>query len=237
MKNFVILVLLSFILATPSSAKDHAYLGVKKCRKCHSVQDKDYYDNTFEIWTNMKHKKAFEVLASPEALAVAKRFNIKEPQKEKKCLQCHTTAFKVSNKHKKKFFHHEDGVICEACHGAGSGYKKRKNHAYSLETAMSNGLTLWDSNELKLENCKKCHSDESTKICHDRLFSLDMWKEIVHPTEVFVNGSKFTVVKQEVMVDGKKSIVLQRFKDGQPITREEWKQQVRVAPPEETGGE
>src|SRR3972149_9106061 len=70
------------------------YIGAEKCKMCHKVQ--------YDSWLQTKHAKATESAKAS-----------KEWKFEAACLTCHAT-----NKDEAMA-----GVQCEACHGAGSGYK------------------------------------------------------------------------------------------------------------------
>ena len=65
-------------------------------------------------------------IATAEAKDVAVKMGIKgDPQQVKECLSCHVTAYGASADIRGKLTN-EEGVSCEACHGAGSKYKKMK---------------------------------------------------------------------------------------------------------------
>ncbi|HUJ79410.1 MAG TPA: multiheme c-type cytochrome, partial [Nitrospiria bacterium] len=56
-----------------ASGEAPAYVGVAKCKICHSKQ--------FKVWSDSKHTKAFEALKPAE-------------QKDPKCLGCHVTGYR-----------------------------------------------------------------------------------------------------------------------------------------------
>ena len=120
---------------------------------------------------------AYETLASEEALAVAKELGIEDPQADPKCLKCHVTAFTVMADLENQKITMEEGVSCESCHGAGSGYYKKatmKGIAAGEIEAASVGLVMPDE-----AVCAGCHNDESPTF-----ESFDFAKasvEIAHP--------------------------------------------------------
>ena len=61
---------------------------------------------------------------SQEALAIGKEKGIADPQTSDACLKCHVTAFGIDAKFKGAKFANEEGISCEACHGAGGLYQK-----------------------------------------------------------------------------------------------------------------
>ncbi len=142
--------------ARPADAK---YIGVKKCRACHSnAETGDQYG----VWSKMSHAKAFDALASEEAKAIAKERGIADPQKAGECLKCHTTAYGVDEKLLGRRFDGK-GVQCEACHGPGEAHQKAR-----MKAAMEGGepkyegvpATEIDANPPN-ETCAKCHNPES----------------------------------------------------------------------------
>lgn len=143
-------------------AREAQYVGAKSCSLCHRHK-KD--GEQYKIWQKSKHSHAFKVLGTDEAKAAAKTVGVTtDPQKSEACLVCHTTGF---GEPKSKFegrFHIQDGVQCEACHGAGSLYKRR-----------SIMKKIWEQTGPKLKNksalaakyglhipteqtCLRCHS-------------------------------------------------------------------------------
>ena len=132
--------LVGLILAvTPASdAASKEYIGAAKCKMCHN---KPATGAQYTKWAESPHAKAFTDLKGADA-------------KNPKCLKCHATAFGLELSDSQPITM-EEGVSCESCHGAGSGYKMAgvmKDKA----KAMAAGLILPDE---KL--CKKCHNPES----------------------------------------------------------------------------
>ena len=117
---------------TPSiaAAGDHEYIGVKKCKMCHKK------DGIFESWQATPHATAWDKLSADQ-----------QAQDEyKKFYTTGTTA-------KGELL---TGVQCEACHGPGSDYKKKKVMK-DRDAAVAAGLLI--PNE---ETCKKCHNEGAT---------------------------------------------------------------------------
>lgn len=134
---------------------DHKYIGVKKCKMCHSSEKKG---NQYKHWADSKHAKAYEVLGTPQAKEVGKKAGVDDPQKSEKCLKCHVTAYDLYTTKKDLFgdsFKVEDGVQCESCHGPGSDYNK-KEVMQSHDDSVKNGLIIPDG-----ATCRKCHNAES----------------------------------------------------------------------------
>ncbi len=154
--------------------KKATYVGVKGCKTCHK---KEKAGAQFAKWKKAKHSKAYETLASPEALKFAKERGIENPQKAKECLKCHVTAYDADASMLGKKYAIEDGVGCESCHGAGSLYKKKKTmkalRAGKIDPA-SVGLIIPTE-----KTCLGCHNDESPTF---KSFDFEKMKEkIAHP--------------------------------------------------------
>jgi hypothetical protein len=223
--SLIFIVIPNGVLAEDKKA---SFIGVKKCKKCHTVlEDNDYYDNAFDTWQEMEHANAYKNLASEKGMAIAAKHGISDPQNDNKCLECHTTAYDVSDDLKKRGYHKENGVSCEACHGAGSVYKKLKNHAYDRKVAVANGLKMYDTADAMEKNCTTCHSDKSREICNDKIFSPKLWNKIAHPTMVNLEGAEFKIEK----IEKGETIELIRTVDGETISKEDWNEQVKLEKP------
>ena len=122
------------------------YIGASKCKMCHNKEAKG---KQYEKWANGPHAKALKTLASEEA----KKYS-DNPQKDAKCLKCHSTYYS-DNTDLMYTIKEDEGVSCESCHGPGSEYKSNtvmKDRQKSLDKGMI------DATEAV---CKKCHNEES----------------------------------------------------------------------------
>jgi hypothetical protein len=162
--------------AAPAAAADvpGKYVGVAKCKMCHKkAETGDQYD----VWMKSGHAKAFATLASEKAKAEAAKEGIADPQKEPKCLKCHATAAAVTDAATEKVTM-EEGVSCESCHGAGSGYYKMKTMqdlAAGKADAKAVGLVMPTK-----ETCVKCHTPEGNAFFKPFVFE-ERVKLIAHP--------------------------------------------------------
>ncbi|MCP4144814.1 MAG: cytochrome C554 [bacterium] len=151
-------------------AEDHTIVGEKKCSTCHK---KAKYGNQTEVWATSAHANAYETLKSEESIAIAKEKGLGNPWEEASCLKCHTTqAFLGAELNVKGKYVIEEGVSCEACHGAGSDYKKKsimKDHDAAVAAGLRADVT---------ENCVECHNEDSPTY---EAFDYDArWEEIKH---------------------------------------------------------
>ncbi len=131
---------------------EHQYVGVAKCKTCHKAEAKGAQ---YIKWTESKHSKAYEVLASEEAIAIGKKLDIDNPQTSDQCLVCHVTAFAAPAEAKAESFDQTEGVGCEVCHGPGSDYRKLKIMK-DQEASIAAGLIIPDE-----EVCVGCHNEKS----------------------------------------------------------------------------
>ncbi|MDH4249294.1 MAG: cytochrome c family protein, partial [Deltaproteobacteria bacterium] len=186
----VALTLVLLAPATPSAAENE-FVGVKDCGKCHK---KEKEGNQLGIWEKSKHSEAFKNLGTPKAKERAAKVGVTtEPQKSTACLVCHTTGHDEPAARFDKDFKKEDGVQCEACHGAGGGYKKKKTMEQITEerkknkgvskTAKETGLIIPDEN-----TCKTCHAEQITfkgqvykNPSYEPFDYKKMWEKIKHP--------------------------------------------------------
>ncbi|MBI3273261.1 MAG: cytochrome C554 [Planctomycetes bacterium] len=147
-----LLALLSADLRADGDKSGPKYLGVDKCKDCHKAKTKgDQYGQ----WTESKHARAFESLASDEARKIAKEKGVADPQKAPECLKCHVTAFGIAKERLGDKFKLEQGVQCEACHGPGGDYFKMEVMK-DREKAKANGLVLPTE-----AVCVTCHNKNS----------------------------------------------------------------------------
>jgi len=162
MKNFFSLtIILSFTVSLFVYAeapnfigdKKFGYVGAEKCGMCHK---KDADGNQLKVWQESKHAKAFEALKTESATKLAGG----DATKSAACLKCHTTGAGADASLNDAKFNPENGVQCEACHGAGSEYKNMKIMK-DRKAAVENGLVVW-ANEGEIQAmCETCHATKN----------------------------------------------------------------------------
>ncbi len=172
MKTFqrVLVLAIALALVAGSAMADNKYVGVAKCKVCHSVEKMGGL--AYKVWEKTPHAKAFETLKSKEAAEFAKKKGLTKPASESpECLKCHVTgggkAAEVKN---------EDGVTCEACHGAASGYLSlhNKKTPEDKEKAKAAGFVIDKTGK----SCETCHNAESPTFKGFKF--AEMWKKIEH---------------------------------------------------------
>ena len=169
MRVLTVVSLAVFLVAVAVFAGDYAYTGLGKCKLCHKgTRNGEIY----EKWEAGPHAKAFTTLGSEAAATVYAGLGKSDnPQEDPDCLRCHVTGYGCADSLTAKV-DPSDGVTCEACHGAGSGYYK-KSIMEDREAAIANGL-----NPDPKAGCVRCHNEESPTY---KPFNVDeRWLVIAH---------------------------------------------------------
>lgn len=167
MKNLVIAaVMIGIMTALPRGAfaQEKTFVGNSLCKGCHNKADRGEQWNK---WKASGHARTFELLASPEAKAVAEKLKLGKPATEApQCLKCHVTAFDEKTGAPVAPLLKEDGVQCESCHGPASlhvsGGKKSKSGDKSPRIMRGDEAT-----------CKTCHNAKSPAWKPDRYTGVD----------------------------------------------------------------
>lgn len=155
----VVMALGILMVAALRSADAADYVGIGKCKLCHS--SKALGGEQYKVWETTKHAKTLALLKGDEA-------------KDPKCLKCHNTGYGKSAAAGADL----SNVQCEACHGPGSGYgsasimsKKayQENKEGAHKKAVEAGLVV--PNE---QTCKGCHNPESPQF---KGFDFAVYKE------------------------------------------------------------
>lgn len=172
--SLVLTIVILVAFSIPLIAADAQYIGANKCKMCHISAKRGAQ---FKKWQDGPHAKAYTVLASPEAKAVATKLGIADAQKSEKCLKCHVTAHDAAATAKAATLKIEEGVGCESCHGPGSEYKSMKvMKALAAGTQDAKAVSFLKGGK---ETCVKCHNEESPTY---KPFNYEeKWKEIAHP--------------------------------------------------------
>jgi YVTN family beta-propeller protein len=162
-------------LPEPPSSSDagnpgHAYVGVAVCADCHGGPGMGYQ---FSLWKLGPHARAYAVLASPRAFELATAAGVEgEPQQAAACLACHTTGNRQGNFD--DGYSPDEGVGCEACHGAGGDYVAEAVMR-DPPAAAAAGLE-----PVSRETCIGCH-----EAAHGKPFDYEAGlSKIAHPTRL-----------------------------------------------------
>jgi hypothetical protein len=152
------------------AGEGHAFIGSDKCKMCHHSSKKGAQ---YTKWKESDHAKAYETLASDEAKKIAAEKGLGDPQKADECLKCHITGHGAPAEMLTDKYKIEEGVGCEACHGAGGGYWKM-TVMKDREASIAKGMIVPDEG-----TCKTCHNEESPTY---KPFSWDeKYPKVAHP--------------------------------------------------------
>ncbi len=171
-QNRIILVILAWALLSISSGlAQNKYVGAKFCGACHKSGKGG---TAYAVWEKSKHAMAFKTLQGEDAIKMAKEKGLKTaPAESPECLKCHVTGGGAA-KNVEATFKKEEGVTCEACHGAASGFKMI--HAKGdLEKSIAAGMVKPGKDG---KSCETCHNAESPT--HKEFKFAEMWAKIEH---------------------------------------------------------
>ncbi len=156
-------------LPAPVAEQAPQYIGSIMCGECHKLSEMGYQYST---WRRSPHADAHAVLATPRAREIAEAAGVQEdPLYAAACLKCHTTAYHDPAGGHAESYLLDEGVGCEACHGAGS--------EYALEAVMRDEPAALQAGlkPVTRETCLRCHED-----AHGKPFDYDeAVKMIAHP--------------------------------------------------------
>lgn len=154
------------VSASASPASGRAFTGVASCAgsTCHGrmiADGKIVRQDELARWQEPStpggaHSRAFNILSSPRSQQIAATLGLGDATQAKDCLGCHATPAGGSEKGAR--FLTNDGVGCEACHGAASGwiashYAVGATHAGNV----ANGMVPLEKPVARAAVCLDCH--------------------------------------------------------------------------------
>lgn len=169
MKRFMVFAL-SVVIATMAFGQNK-YTGVKMCGACHKAGKGG---TAYAVWEKSAHAHAYETLMGDAAKKIAKEKGLKTaPAEAEECLKCHVTGGGMA-KNVEASFKKEEGVTCEACHGAASAYRMLHSKG-DLAKSKAAGLMVGDKTG---KECETCHNAGSPTFKGFKF--ADMWARIEH---------------------------------------------------------
>ena len=165
-------------------AKGPKFVGSAACGKCHRGPAMGYQ---LSVWKMSGHARAYASLGTPVGYvhAVKAKFD-GDPTQHPGCLKCHTAATTGL----------DEGVGCEACHGAGSEYMSdaiMRDRAAAIKAGL---------NPKPADACKTCHTSA--------IFKLDeALKKIAHPTKLppIAEAPRYkNPIRMALRPDGKRTV-------------------------------
>lgn len=147
--------LLFFLKNALEPVKEPIHLtGSQMCNECHGLKNTG---DQMTPWKNSKHSGAYTVLFSTKAIEFNKVNGLLSPDKEEKCLKCHTTEYRFKSTPKGEFFNINEGVGCEGCHGPGSEYSSAEIMKEESSFIRSGGIKGDE------RTCLYCHNTKGNK--------------------------------------------------------------------------
>lgn len=150
--------------AADAAPVGRAYVGVASCAgsTCHGRMEADgkiVRQDELMRWQEPStpggaHSRAFSVLGGTRGRQIAATLGLGDPTAAPACLGCHSTPAGVRGAR----FQAQDGVGCEACHGAASGwiashYAVGVSHGANVAA----GLIPLDRPQVRASVCLDCH--------------------------------------------------------------------------------
>jgi hypothetical protein len=161
---------------TQSEGGGGTYVGVATCggTTCHGRSEADgaiVRQDEIMLWQDPAtaagaHSRAWAVLREPRSQEIGRRLGIGDPSTAPMCLGCHATPAGRRGAR----FQTSDGVGCESCHGAASGWLSSHYAVGGTHAAnVSRGLVPLENPRARAAQCLDCHfgsADEGQFVTH-----------------------------------------------------------------------
>lgn len=133
----------------------------------------------FITWTRLDfHSRAYAVLINARSARIAETLGIAQPTSDARCTVCHSPFQSVSQMRLLPSAHPDEGVSCENCHGAASGWLRghtRKDWSYA--TRIGAGMHDLRNLYVRANACVACHQNVEPDLLRaghpELLFELD----------------------------------------------------------------
>ena len=150
-------------------------MGVVACANslCHGsvepIKDSNVLQTEYVTWSRVdKHARAYQALFSAKSLSIAKKLGIGKPSEAKLCLDCHT--HNIPKERRGERFRLDDGVACEACHGAsGRWLQTHVQDNATHEDNLKAGLYPTAEPVPRAKLCLSCHFGNADRFVSHRL--------------------------------------------------------------------
>jgi hypothetical protein len=182
------------------------YVGVATCAgsTCHGRSEATgaiVRQDELRLWQDLSspagaHSRAWRVLTEPRAKAIAARLGVGEAASAPMCLGCHATPAAPGARGAR--FQMSDGVGCESCHGAASGWLASHYAVGGTHAAnVSRGMVPLENPRARAGRCLDCHfgSADSGQFVDHRMMAAG------HPRISF-ELDLFTTLQQHHNEDG-----------------------------------
>ncbi len=161
----LVTVALALLLSAPGvKAEEARWLGVAACASpvCHGAAaagvGSRVSQNEYLVWVEQDpHARAYRTLLGERSVEMARNLGIDAAETSESCLPCHATNAPEDLRGER--FALADGVGCESCHGASSGWLEGHDDPdVSRERNVADGMVALDEPRVRAERCLACHS-------------------------------------------------------------------------------
>jgi len=158
---------LSALLCTAVLSAADRNLGVADCAgsTCHAstrpFPDREIRQDEYFIWQRQdRHHQAYKTLLTERSQRITAHLGWGAPQQAEGCLVCHAHAPAAEARGPR--FQLDDGIGCEACHGASERWiAEHVNDLPKPQDKIAHGMTAtWDA-ATRAELCSGCHVGDS----------------------------------------------------------------------------
>ena len=178
---------------TPAPAPA-SHLGVASCASgvCHGVakplDGTNVLRNEYVTWSHFDpHAGAYRTLRSEDSRRMTARLGIESAERDPGCLACHSENVPPAARGPR--FQQDDGVGCEACHGAAGRWIATHDDAPRVTHAdnVARGLVALERGAARAPVCAACHVGSADRFANHRLmaaghprlsFELDTYSEL-----------------------------------------------------------
>ena len=157
----------------------HKVVGAISCTAagCHELSanesdpDSNIARNEFQVWSQTDgHAQSFLSLTTSQARKIAANLREGDPQSSPLCLSCHAVA--VPAHLQGENYNIEEGVTCEACHGAaGEWIETHSDLDVPIETIRKQGLFPTENPVARAGMCLDCHLGTNDVFAGHRLLA------------------------------------------------------------------
>lgn len=164
----------------PSPHRNGIHLGVASCAgsTCHGAvkpsRGSPVRQDEYLIWSQNtdphridSHHKAYAVLLGKRALRIAHNLGLPDAASANACLNCH--ADNAPPDRRGPLFRLSDGVGCEACHGAASGWLGVHLSGAGHKANLAAGLYPTDQPAARAKLCLSCHLGNDRRVMTHRI--------------------------------------------------------------------
>lgn len=156
-----------------------AFVGSVGCKSssCHGGAGPKR--NQYITWSQKDfHTKAFAVLLNSRSERIAESLGIPAAQTSARCTVCHSPSQSVAQSRLTATAHPDEGVSCENCHGAASGWLRGHTRPdWTYATRVAAGMRDLRGAYLRATACVACHQNLAPELLQaghpDLFFELD----------------------------------------------------------------